>query len=44
MQDLENVVTEEDELVLKELRERMRFMTHDFFTKQKVQVNVYYVR
>ncbi|KAL6712852.1 hypothetical protein ACLMJK_009564 [Lecanora helva] len=44
VQDLENVVHGAEELVPENIRDRVKFMAHDFFTEQKVRAKVYYIR
>lgn len=44
VQDLDNVVDGADEQVPDELKGRVKFMAHDFFTEQTVQAEVYLVR
>lgn len=44
VQDLDNVVDGAEELVPEDLKGRVRFMVHDFFTEQKVRAQVYYIR
>jgi len=44
VQDLDNVVDGAEDLVPEEVKGRVRFMAHDFFTEQKVRAQVYYIR
>lgn len=44
MQDLDNVVGGAEESVPEDVKGRVKFMAHDFFTEQKVRAKVYYIR
>ena len=44
VQDLDNVIDGAEESVPEEVKGRVRFMAHDFFTPQKVPAQVYYIR
>lgn len=44
VQDLDNVVDGAEESVPEEVKGRVKFMAHDFFTEQKVRAEVYYIR
>ena len=44
VQDLKNVVDRAEEQVPEQLKGRVKFMAHDFFTEQTVQAKVYLVR
>ena len=44
VQDLDNVIDGAEESVPDELKGRVKFMAHDFFTAQKVRARVYYIR
>ena len=43
VQDLDNVVDGAEDLVPANVKGRVKFMAHDFFTKQKVRADVYYI-
>ena len=44
VQDLDNVVAGAEESVPEDVKGRVRFMAHDFFTEQKVRAQVYLIR
>lgn len=44
VQDLDNVVDGAEELVPEDVKGRVGFMAHDFFTEQTVRAQVYYIR
>ena len=44
VQDLDNVIDGAEESVPEDIDGRVKFMAHDFFTKQTVQAQVYYIR
>ena len=44
VQDLDNVVQGAEELVPEDVKGRVSFMAHDFFTEQRVRAQVYYIR
>ena len=44
VQDLDNVIDGAEESVPEDVKGRVRFMAHDFFTDQEVQAQVYYIR
>ena len=44
VQDLDNVVDGAEESVPENVKGRVKFMAHDFFTKQKVRAQIYYIR
>lgn len=39
-----NVIDGAEDLIPEEVKGRVRFMAHDFFTEQKVRAEVYYIR
>ena len=44
VQDLDNVVDGAEGFVPDDITGRVKFMAHNFFTEQKVQAQVYYIR
>ena len=44
VQDLANVVDGAEALIPDDIKGRVKFMAHDFFTEQTVQAEVYYIR
>ena len=44
VQDLDNVVDGAEKIVPEDVKGRVRFMAHDFFSEQTVRAQVYYIR